>query len=147
MLNIAILTLNVSSYAKHGNHLEAKCCNARRRTKIDWRIMPQLWREKSYLSIVGRFSFKHKQCLASIKMFSFVATFSGATVHKFKQQMYGRYGYIEDICLFQCKIEIYFTEWTLDIFSCNCNIFMSGIATSENIKACVQEWNIIWSYM
>ena len=33
--------------------------------------------------------------------------------------------YIEDICLFQCKIEIYF------------------VATSENVKAGVHESNII----
>jgi hypothetical protein len=42
---------------------------------------------------------------------------------------------IEDICLFQCKIEKYFTEWTPDaIFS------TSGVATSENIIAGVHKW-------
>ena len=40
--------------------------------------------------------------------------------------------YREDIkfCLFQCKIEIYFMRH---------NIFMSGIATSENIKVFISE--------
>ena len=52
---------------------------------------------------------------------------------------YNSHYYIEDICLFQCKNEIYSTEWTPGaIFS---------RATCENIKAGVHKWNIISSYM
>ena len=39
---------------------------------------------------------------------------------------------IEDICLFHCKIEKYFTEWTPERF-----------ATPENTLAGVHEWNKI----
>ena len=49
--------------------------------------------------------------------------------------------YIEDIWVFQCKIEFYFTEWTPQaVFS------WVAVATSENTNCGVHEWNKIQSY-
>ena len=49
--------------------------------------------------------------------------------------------YIEDIWVFQCKIEFYLTEWTPQaVFS------RVAVATSENTDCGVHEWNKIQSY-
>ena len=47
----------------------------------------------------------------------------------------------EDIWVFQCKVEFYFTEWTPQaVFS------RVAVATSENTDCGVHEWNKIQSY-
>ena len=48
---------------------------------------------------------------------------------------------LEDIWVFQCKIEFYFTEWTPQaVFS------RVAVATNENNDCGVHEWNKIQSY-
>ena len=73
-----------------------------------------------------------------------MASFNIALFHLYDEEHGGtvwRHNSIEDIWVFQCKIEFYFTEWTPQaVFS------RVAEATSGNTDCGVHEWNKIQSY-
>ena len=62
------------------------------------------------------------------------------TTRKITKVSISHYKNIEDICLFQCKV-----EKNISHSDARCNIITNGYSTLENITACIHKSNIILS--